>query len=144
MMPISADAMPALFGVTVDESFVVEAEAERAVVFDVARRETVGQSVVAARTFAFREHGTKMIPVPRDVAAEDFARHRGDDRKRGGIAVVFRSVEKDESRQMPQTRGDLRRRKIECDRARRGGLDDGRHADAIGQMRGLFKSKLRG
>ena len=87
--------MPALFGVTVKKNLVVDAEAECAVVPDVARCKAVRQAVVpASRTIARIERGAEIVPVARDVPAQNFPRRSGDDGERGGIAVVFRGVEK--------------------------------------------------
>ena len=74
-----------------------------------------------------------------DLAAENLTRRGGDDRERVRVTIRFCRVEKREPRQVPQPRGDLGWREIECDRQRGVILRGDWHAPAIGQMRVLFK-----
>ena len=122
------------------QGILVHAKAKGAIVINTPRSEAMRQPVVAALgAFAFGKRGSERIPITRNVAADDLARSRRDDGERMCVAIGFRRVEKRQPWEMPQPRGDFRRREIDRDGLRGVIVNGNWHAPPFGQMRVLFK-----
>ena len=105
--------------VAIDQHVLVKAEAEHPVVFHKARREPRRQAVIE-RTGPLprRQPRAQSRPVRLGLACHGFHRDCRHQRKLRPFPTLQRGVEKNQPRQMPRTRRDLGRGKVERERTR--------------------------